>query len=388
MAQLPFPAPQNGVVYPIRLGQSFKNKLSSKSTQKHKSKSTQKTSKSSYLSLHYQFRPATIDERKEGILQHIVPDKAETGSLLAQFSSTKGKDDYIFMSGQYMKGKDTECVLIFDGKEFVLEQLIGKGQGLKKAARTDLSSSPQSQSQPVATSTSQQQPAASQQQPKPVTISVPNRNASMAGRNKRGTNTPGNSANNITDNSKSVNGTTNNPSPNNNGTNTVTQGSSHQQKGPPKKKRKIDDSFERLANSLENMDEEESREGESGAVDSTVIEERKGMFDLTGKQQDIKTVTEEEEVGKDLEDALKEALPDVASPIQTIQEEDMIFEENGEGTTTRVEIKQESVHGPLSESSESSDSETGSEKSESGSDSETGSASDSVSSSPSSSRSD
>ena len=60
-----------------------------------------------------------------------------SGSLLAQFNSTK-KDDMLII-GPLAKAKETDCVLIFDGKDFVLEQLTNKGQQLHVATTAELS---------------------------------------------------------------------------------------------------------------------------------------------------------------------------------------------------------------------------------------------------------
>jgi len=114
--------PQDGVVYPLVLGNTF----------------LENSVEQFYHTLQYTFKPASIDTKKSsGVLR-----KNERGGLeveIANKTATKnGMNEKVLFKGNYIPCKEIECILVFDksANSFRLERLAGSGKALK-AVRDD-----------------------------------------------------------------------------------------------------------------------------------------------------------------------------------------------------------------------------------------------------------
>jgi len=113
--------PQDGVVYPLQLGNTF-----------------MEDSDQYYHTLQYNFKPASIDtKRSSGVLR-----KNEKGELEVEIvnKTTKngGGNEKVVFKGNYAPSKEIECILVFEKatNSFRLERLAGTGKSLK-AVRDD-----------------------------------------------------------------------------------------------------------------------------------------------------------------------------------------------------------------------------------------------------------
>jgi len=119
--------PVPGVEYEIRLGKTFRD---------HKTKSSK-----SYHCLAYNFKPASVDEQRKGVVQYAAGEK-----IVAEWENKLRPGEVVILEGHYVQCKEGECVLIFDGQTFWLEQQAGVGRGMKvmREVQTRISHIPQS----------------------------------------------------------------------------------------------------------------------------------------------------------------------------------------------------------------------------------------------------
>eukprot|EP00884_Botryococcus_braunii_P014545 jgi/Botrbrau1/23091/Bobra.0243s0030.1 len=110
MAQYVGGKPDLSQEYPIRLGNSFRDSQPSVG----------------YCTMRYQFKPATVADCKPGCLLVEATTKRATLQLPKKTERGEQQPDLKF-EGIYERtdnlGNDCECVLLFDGKSFVLEKV-------------------------------------------------------------------------------------------------------------------------------------------------------------------------------------------------------------------------------------------------------------------------
>eukprot|EP00698_Gefionella_okellyi_P005775 TRINITY_DN15230_c0_g1_i1.p1 TRINITY_DN15230_c0_g1~~TRINITY_DN15230_c0_g1_i1.p1 ORF type:complete len:175 (+),score=22.54 TRINITY_DN15230_c0_g1_i1:79-603(+) len=107
--------PQNGVEYPLLLGNSFKKF----------------TGREKYHTMRYDWKPKSIDASQPASFRRVDGPEVEI-----EFKSTSitQREPFLF-KGIYADAKELDCVVIFDGTCFRLERTTGAMRGLRNIPR-------------------------------------------------------------------------------------------------------------------------------------------------------------------------------------------------------------------------------------------------------------